>query len=234
MTTYHEADMLAASAQAPLPWPSPPNPGDLSRRLATRRTELRLSIAQVAERARVTQRYLEYLENFPAQPGAATLRRLAAALHTTPAALLGAGSNRPPGGTLQPPGSLERLSLADCQRLLAPGGVGRIAFPTASGLVVVPVNYVQVPPSIVLRTEAGSVIAGHGDGPVSFQVDHLDQALGQGWSVLVRGQAHRVLQPGEVQKLRRHCNVRPWPAGEHDLFVKIIPERLTGRRVRVQ
>ena len=234
MTTYHQADMVDMSAQAPLPWPSPPNPGDLSRRLVTRRTELRLSTAQVAERARVTQRYLEYLENFPAQPGAVTLRRLAAALHTTPAALLGAGSNRPPGGTLRQPGSLQHLCMADCQRLLAPGGVGRIAFPTASGLVVVPVNYVLVPPSIVLRTEAGSVIAGHGDGPVSFEVDHLDAALGQGWSVLVRGQAHRVLQPGEIQNLRRHCNVRPWPSGEHDQYVRIIPERVTGRRIRVQ
>src|SRR5262245_12717593 len=99
MMTYQETEMLAASTQAP-PWPSPPNPGDLSGRLAARRTELRLSIAQVAERARVTQRYLEYLENFPALPGAVTLRRLAAALHTTPAALLGAGGDRPPRGVL--------------------------------------------------------------------------------------------------------------------------------------
>jgi hypothetical protein len=36
-------------------------------------------------------RYLAYLENFPGQPGAATLRQLAAALRTTPTALLGAG-----------------------------------------------------------------------------------------------------------------------------------------------
>ena len=234
MTTYHEADTAATRNPAPLPWPSPPNPGDLSRRLVARRTQLRLSIAQVAERAAVAQRYLEFLENFPAQPGAATLRRMAAALHTTPAALLGAGGDQPPGGVLQPPGSLERLSLADCHRLLAPGGIGRIAFPTVSGVVILPVNYVLVASSIVLRTGDGSVIAAHGDGPVSFQVDNLDQALGQGWTVLVRGQAHRVLQPGEVQKLRRYCEVRPWPAGEHDLYVKIMPERVTGRRIRVQ
>jgi hypothetical protein len=36
-------------------------------------------------------RYLEYVERYPARPGAA------AALQTTPAALLGAGAQAPPG-----------------------------------------------------------------------------------------------------------------------------------------
>jgi len=34
--------------------------------------------------------------------------------------------------------------LADCHRLLALGGFGRLAFTTASGLMVLPVNYVLV------------------------------------------------------------------------------------------
>ena len=46
------------------------------------------------------------------------------------------------------------------------------------------------------------LIAAHGDDPVSFEADHLDETLGYGWSVLVRGQAHRVLQPGELRHLR--------------------------------
>lgn len=217
-----------------MPWPSPPDPGDLSRRVAARRAELRLSLAQVAERARVAERYLEYLENFPAQPGAATLRRVAAALRTTPGALLGAGGNRPPGQARAVPGRLEALSVAECQRLLAPGGVGRIAFASASGLIVVPVNYALAAGAVVLRTGGGSLIAAHGDGQVAFQVDHLDEALGQGWSVLVQGQAHRVLHGGEARRLRNSCDVRPWPGGEHDLLVKINPSRITGRRVRVQ
>jgi len=68
--------------------------------------------------------------------------------------------------------------------------------------------------SIVIRTGSGSVIAAHGDGPVSLEADHFDLELGQGWSVLVRGDAHRVLQ------------------GEHDLFIRIVPAQLTGRRIR--
>lgn len=239
MTVNEARASIAGAGQYPGRWPSPPDPGDLSRRLAARRAELRLSLNQVAARARLTPRYLEFLENFPAQPGADTLRRLAAALRTTPSALLGAGGDAPPGGdpaasAQAAPAQLEVLSLAACHRLLAPGGIGRIAFPTASGLMVVPVNYAMVAGTIVLRTGTGSLIAAHGDGPVSFEADHVDVVLGQGWSVLVRGQAHRVLQRGELQHLREDCDLRPWPAGEHDLYVRIVPTRITGRRIRTQ
>jgi len=182
----------------------------------------------------MNRRYLEYLENFAGQPGAGALRRLAAALHTTPAVLLGAGGEAAPGRHPGPVGQLERLSLAKCCRLLAPGGLGRIAFTTASGVMVLPVNYLLVAGTIVLRTGSGSLIAAHGDGSVSFETDHLDETLLFGWSVLVRGQAHRVLQPGELRHLREGCDLRPWPAGEHDLFVRIVPTRITGRRIRTE
>jgi transcriptional regulator with XRE-family HTH domain len=212
-------------------WPSRPDPGDLSKRLVTRRAELRLTPGQVAERARVSRRYLEYLENFPAQPGAETLRRLAAALRTTPAALLGAGLDVPPGRIPGPVGQLERLGLGECRRLLAPGGIGRIAFGTASGPMVLPVNYALVAGTVVVRTGSGSLIAAHGEDQVSFETDHVDETLRYGWSVLVRGQAHRVLQHGELQNLREECHLRPWPAGEHDLYVRIVPTHISGRRI---
>ena len=98
--------------------------------------------------------------------------------------------------------------------------------------MVLPVNYLLVAGTIVLRTGTGSLIAAHGDDPVSFETDHLDETLGCGWSVLVRGQAHRVLQPGELRHLREGCDLRPWPAGEHDLYVKIVPAHISGRRIR--
>jgi transcriptional regulator with XRE-family HTH domain len=233
--TVNQAPSTAAKAgQDPWPWPLPPDPGDLSRRLTARRAELRLSLVQVARRAQVTPRYLECLEKFPAQPGPAVLRRLAAALRTTPAALLGAGGDIPPGHDPRPAGLLERLGAAECNRLLAPGGIGRIAFATASGLMILPVNYALVAGTIVIRTGTGSVIAAHGDDPVAFEADHIDEALGQGWNVLIRGHAHRALRPGELQHLRHDRDPRPWPAGEHDLYIRIVPDRITGRRIRAQ
>jgi len=105
-------------------WPTPPDPGDLSRRLAARRTELRLSLNQVAERAAVNRRYLEFLENFPGQPDAGTLRRLAAALRTTPSALLGGGGDLPPG---RHPGPAWR-NAAGCSR--PAGSAGSLSPPS--------------------------------------------------------------------------------------------------------
>ena len=143
-------------------WPSPPDPGDLSRRIAQRRTELHLSQAQLAARAGVSLRYLEYLERYPARPSQATLRQLAAALRTTPAVLLGGGMNMPPG-QCRPAGlrAITKLMPAECRRLIAPGGVGRIAFGTISGPIVVPVNFAVLADSIVIRTAEGTVIDGH-------------------------------------------------------------------------
>jgi transcriptional regulator with XRE-family HTH domain len=232
MTVNPAGPATGKPGREPWRWPVPPDPGDLSRRLAARRAELRLSLIQVAGRARVNPRYLEYLESFPAQPRADTLRRLAAALSTTPAALLGGGGEMPPGHDPGPVGRLEQLTLMECRRLLAPGGLGRIAVATASGIMVLPVNYVLVDGTIVVRTGGGSLIAAHGDDQVSFETDYLDETLHRGWSVLVRGQAHRVLQPGELRNLREACDLHPWPAGEHDLYVRIVPDRITGRRIQ--
>jgi transcriptional regulator with XRE-family HTH domain len=213
-------------------WPSPPDPGDLSKRVARRRAELHLTKAQVAARAGMSLRYLEYLERYPARPGAAALRRLAAALRTTPAALLGAGAQVPPGyGRLDGPPVITKLMPAECRRLIAAGGIGRIAFSTTSGPMVLPVNFAVVEGTIVIRTGDGTMIDGHADEPVAFEVDHIDEALCQGWSVLVRGRAHRVAHPAELQHMRRDATIWPWPGGDRDVYVRIIPDRISGRRI---
>jgi nitroimidazol reductase NimA-like FMN-containing flavoprotein (pyridoxamine 5'-phosphate oxidase superfamily) len=221
-------------------WPSPPNPGDLSRRIAHRRAELRLSQLQVAARARITPRYMEYLERYPARPSGPTLRRLAAALLTTPAALLGAGP-QPPAGCHpgRPAGEADdvntvRLTPGECQQLIAPGGVGRLAFTMPSGPVVLPVSFVVVADTIVIRTRKGTLIQAHADDQVAFEADHIDEAMRQGWSVLVSGQAHPVRPPSELRHLRETAALWPWPGGEHDSYVRIVPARITGRRIEAQ
>jgi nitroimidazol reductase NimA-like FMN-containing flavoprotein (pyridoxamine 5'-phosphate oxidase superfamily) len=213
-------------------WPSPPDPGDLSKRIARRRAELRLSQAQVAARAGMSLRYLEYLERYPARPQGATLRKLAAALLTTPAALLGAGAQVPPGQVcLVGRPVITKLVPTECRRLIGPGGIGRLAFHTASGPVVLPVNFAVVAGTIVLRTGEGTIIDGHADDQVAFEVDHIDEALCQGWSVLVRGRAHRVAHPAELRYIRQEAAIRPWPGDDRDVYVRIIPDSITGRRI---
>jgi transcriptional regulator with XRE-family HTH domain len=218
--------------QEPWDWPSPPDPGDLSKRVAHRRAELRLSQAQVAARAGMSQRYLAYLERYPARPDAAGLRRLAAALQTTPAALLGAGADTPAGhAKLNRPPLAIKLTPAECHRLIGPGGVGRIAFDTGSGPVVLPVNYAVAARTIVIRTSEGTMIEGHANDRVAFEVDRLDEALSQGWSVLVRGPAHRVMHPAELRHLQQDATIWSWPGGERDVYVRIVPDKITGRRI---
>jgi nitroimidazol reductase NimA-like FMN-containing flavoprotein (pyridoxamine 5'-phosphate oxidase superfamily)/DNA-binding transcriptional regulator YiaG len=213
-------------------WPSPADPGDLSRRIAQRRADLHLSQAQLAARAGLSLRYLEYLERYPARPAPAALRQLAAALRTTPAALLGAGANVPPGqyraADLR---FVRKLTPAECRRLIAPGGVGRIAFGTLSGPVVVPVNFAVLADTLVIRTSEGTVIDGHADEQVALEADHIDEALCQGWSVLVRGPAHRVAHPAELRRLQEDTAVWPWAGGEREVYVRIIPRDITGRRI---
>jgi transcriptional regulator with XRE-family HTH domain len=213
-------------------WPSPPDPGDLSKRVARRRAELHLSKAQVAARAGMSLRYLEYVERYPARPDHGALRRLAAALQTTPAALLGAGTQAPPSyGRLPGPPVITKLMPAECRRLIAAGGVGRIAFCTLCGPVVLPVNFAVVASTIVIRTGKGTVLEGHADEQVAFEVDHIDEALSQGWSVLVRGMAHRVAHPAELNIVRRGAAIWPWPGGDRDIYVRIVPDTITGRRI---
>jgi hypothetical protein len=216
-------------------WPSPPDPGDLSRRITQRRAELHLTQAQVAARAGLSLRYLEYLERYPARPAPAALRQLAAALRTTPAALLGAGANVPPGQWRQADMRLiSKLMPAECRRLIAPGGVGRIAFSTSSGPVVVPVNFAVLADTIVVRTAEGTVIDGHANELTALEVDHIDEALCQGWSVLVRGPAHRVASPAELRRLQEDAAVWPWPGGEREVYVRIVAREITGRRIEVR
>jgi hypothetical protein len=165
-------------------------------------------------------------------PDPATMRALAGALQTTAAALLGAGVEAPPGHAPLAGGlAVKKLTPAQCRRLIAPGGIGRIAVTTASGPAVLPVNFAVVANSIVIRTGDGTLIAAHAADALAFEVDHLDEALGQGWSVLIRGPAHRVANSGELQHLRERVAITPWAGGERETYIRIFPIEISGRRV---
>ena len=180
-------------------------------------------------------RYLEYLERYPARPNPEVLRQLAAALQTTPAALLGAGADTPPGRVrLDNAPGITKLTHAECRRLIAPGGIGRIGFAAASGQAILPVNFAILDGTIVIRTSEGTVIDAHGDGPIAFEVDHIDDALHQGWSVLIRGEAHHVRHPAELHRVREDASVWPWPGDNREIYIRIVPDRITGRRIEVR
>jgi nitroimidazol reductase NimA-like FMN-containing flavoprotein (pyridoxamine 5'-phosphate oxidase superfamily) len=209
--------------------------GDLGRRLAARRTELGLTRAQTASRAGMAPGYLVYLEEHPgAAPGSGALLRLAEVLETTVRDLTGGDTDLPPGlGQPARGARLTELRVPECRALLATHGVGRIAVPTASGPVVVPVNYSVVDGAIVFRTEIGSTPFQAAGCQVAFEVDRIDDAFSSGWSVLVCGHARTVTEPDEARRLTTRARSTPWAGGHRDVWVRVDPLVITGRRITV-
>ncbi|MBJ6629153.1 pyridoxamine 5'-phosphate oxidase family protein [Streptomyces sp. I4(2020)] len=215
------------------PAPGRPDPGDVGRRVAEERRRRGLSREETARRARISPQYLTYLEEQPSDPSTATLLALAAALDTTAASLRGGGVDRPPGqghALLHP--RLNDLDQKECRRLLSTHGVGRVAVTAPDGRpAVVPVNYEVVDDAIVFRTRPGSVPAAAAGNEVAFEIDHVDEAMSQGWSVLAVGPATTVTDPDAVRDLARRAHTEPWAGGTRDTWVSIRPTRLTGKRI---
>jgi nitroimidazol reductase NimA-like FMN-containing flavoprotein (pyridoxamine 5'-phosphate oxidase superfamily) len=132
---------------------------------------------------------------------------------------------------------IEELDENECLALIAPGGVGRIAYTSRFGPAVLPVNYALQDGAIVFRTAEHGPLdedlrtgIANADYKVAFEIDEIDAAGHQGWSVLVQGPAHHVT--GAEQELVRRAGAEPWAPGDRQLFVRIAPSRITGRRVR--
>lgn len=208
--------------------------GDLGRRLAARRTELGLTRRETAVRAGIAPGYLEYLEENPlAAPGTSALLRLAEVLHTTLSHLTGGDTGSPPGtarAKLHP--EFVELDPARCTALLGTHGVGRLGVATATGPVIVPVNYSVVDGAIVFRTAPGTTPARAAGSRVAFETDRIDDAFSEGWSVLVRGRAHLVTDPDDIRRLSARTYSTPWAGGRRELWMRVVPGVVTGRRIR--
>jgi nitroimidazol reductase NimA-like FMN-containing flavoprotein (pyridoxamine 5'-phosphate oxidase superfamily) len=132
----------------------------------------------------------------------------------------------------------EQLDEAECLRLISPGGIGRLGYYGRFGPTVLPVNYMVQGGTIVFRTAHDSPtdedlrtgIRG-AEFRVAFEIDDINPAAREGWSVLVRGSAHHVDSDDERSSVLE-ASVEPWAAGARELFLRIVPIQITGRRVR--
>ncbi|HET7489931.1 MAG TPA: pyridoxamine 5'-phosphate oxidase family protein [Acidimicrobiales bacterium] len=124
--------------------------------------------------------------------------------------------------------ALEDLSLDECMRLLADSTVGRFAVATPGAApLVVPVNYLLDGDAVVFRSGPGSKLRGLRGLPVSFEVDRIDEVRHTGWSVLLRGRAYEATR-WEVE----HLHLETWVPGDKGHWVRIVPEGISGRRIR--
>jgi len=207
---------------------------DVGRRLRERRTSVGATVEETARSAHVDPGYLEYLEtDADPHPSPEVIARLATALGTTSKLLHGAGQDLPPGRAGGRSGAdLLALTEVECGALIAPGGVGRFVYVEPRGPVAIPVNYRMLDGQPVFRTaeETAAVrrAVGHRG---SLQVDRLDDALTEGWSVLVSGIVHRLSDPGALGRAQR-VGVEPWAGGHRHTWLLIEPEMITGRRIR--
>lgn len=147
-------------------------------------------------------------------------------------------ARRPPGynGRMEP--ILEELSEEESLRLIERAQIGRIGFTSRYGPVVLPVNFRVLDGSVVFRTVAGSPLdedlhtgITDADYKVAFEIDQLDPAERTGWSVLLQGGAHYVEDEKE-RAAAREAGIDPWAGGDREVFIRIKPTMVSGRRIR--
>lgn len=132
---------------------------------------------------------------------------------------------------------IEILDEAECLKLIETGCVGRLGYSSRYGPAVIPVNYRLHKGMIVFRTTPASPLDEDlrtgiegADYKVAFEVDSIDTAAREGWSVMVQGAAHPVEDRAERTELTK-AGVDSWPGGDKELFIRIAPTRITGRRI---
>jgi uncharacterized protein len=128
---------------------------------------------------------------------------------------------------------LEELTPGECRSLLGTAHVGRLVYQDDLGPLAIPVNYAMLGNDIVFRVEGGTKQHAMEQPVLAFEVDGIDADEQSGWSVLARGTgqvvpAHEV--PGLLRSLQGDFP-RPWAFGIHNVWLRITPQHVTGRRL---
>ena len=117
-------------------------------------------------------------------------------------------------------------------QLLRDHSVGRISVTVDGGPFIMPVNYrLDESPRgarIALRTRPGNVIE-RASMRVAFEIDEIEPARREGWSVLVRGSMRHV--DTEAEEFTQRFDPEPWILRERDEWLVIEPYAITGRRL---
>ena len=142
------------------------------------------------------------------------------------------GRESPARGSAASQRALRTLSPEECFELLELGGIGRVGFNSAGGIMMLPVNFALMGKAIIFRTAPDTLLALYADAQVSFEADRTDEALHEGWSVLVHGRAHQVTDEREVKRMEDRALLEPWAPGARDVYVRITPTRISGRRIQ--
>lgn len=126
-------------------------------------------------------------------------------------------------------GHLRELDDKECWELVRSREVGRVAYVDTRGPMVVPITYVSDEGSMIFRVAPYSELARHlPEAQVAIEVDDFDYFTRSGWSVVLRGQAE-VVDSDELATT--HARPTPWPEGQRSLYLRMTPDKVTGRRL---
>ncbi len=127
--------------------------------------------------------------------------------------------------------SLEALSHERCLELLRSQYLGRIGFVIDGQPQILPVNYAMLGSDVVFWTGAGSKLSAVDQNQaVAFEIDGATTISHDGWSVLVVGAAHEIVD-NKTREVVKALSLRPWVAGARDHVVRITGQRISGRRI---
>ena len=127
---------------------------------------------------------------------------------------------------------IEWLDHRECLRLLAADEIGRLAVLDGHTPIILPVNYRLDGEAVVFRTDPGTKLDRGPRAPASFEIDQFDREHRTGWSVVVVGRLEEVT-PYDASTMERVnlLPVDPWVAGDKAHWMRLMPTRITGRRV---
>ena len=125
----------------------------------------------------------------------------------------------------------EELAPDECWDYLRSAHVGRLAVCIDGHPHVVPINFIVQRRSIVFRTAEGTKLAALPRREVAFEVDDYDPGSRSATSVIVVGRATEMTEPDEWESAQS-LPLFPWHVAPKPHFVRIVPDRVTGRRFR--
>jgi nitroimidazol reductase NimA-like FMN-containing flavoprotein (pyridoxamine 5'-phosphate oxidase superfamily) len=121
----------------------------------------------------------------------------------------------------------------ECWALLRSAEVGRLAVSIMDRPDIFPINFLVDHGTVVFRTAEGTKLAAAVLGrAVAFEVDGYDAAVGEAWSVVVKGSASEIERMFEVFEVTE-LPLFPWITSPKPRFVRIEPESVSGRRFQV-
>lgn len=127
---------------------------------------------------------------------------------------------------------LEVLTLTECVGHLESHEIARVAFLADGEVHLYPVNYVWDGEALAFRCETDGHMARAAGRVFVAEIDEIDRRSRQGWSVIARGVATRVdpIEMPEMAARLQRLALYPWAEGDKDIWLRMVPAPLTGRR----